>query len=117
MMLRQLDSIRSALEAQGVTVYLPAQHEGLCLSPYVVLQPLGEERNGRKRTGRAFVRLHFLVPLRDFSKMETLLQKAQPALKALERGGHIRRGSLGTAVVDEGFRAHCCRLDCEILFD
>lgn len=115
--MRSVATIKTALEAQNIAVFMPGEHPGVCLSPYCVIQPMNEMRIGRHSHGTGIIRLHLYAPVGRFDKLDALWQKADEVLTALSDKGDIRyTGERGTCLIDDAFRAVTCFADVTVQF-
>lgn len=97
--------IYNKLKSLGWDVYSPAQHEGECISPYVVIKigTLGQI-NGFSST-RYLYDLMLYVPKNMYSELEGLVEKLKSDMKSLEpmiMPMHFQTASF----YDDGIKAH-----------
>lgn len=71
------------LTEKGFSVYSPGQHQGECLSPYVVVKDMGGSRFGDFTSMRHLYDLMCYVPQDNFSELEPFVQKVKTAMLSL----------------------------------
>lgn len=71
------------LKSQGVDVYSPAQHEGECISPYVVVKMLSNNQVGRFSSSQAQYDVLIYIPKNQYSQLEDYVQKIKDLMKGL----------------------------------
>lgn len=71
------------LTEKGFSVYSPGQHQGECLSPYVVVKDMGGSRFGGFTSMRHLYDLMCYVPQDNFSELEPFVQKVKTAMLSL----------------------------------
>ncbi len=100
------ENIRTALRAAGIAVLAPAAAQGVCLSPYTVVQHMGTYRYAQSnRLTYTLWSVHCYVPLSDYEALGVLVERVRAALAAL--APDLRpTGSEGVHIVNDKFRAH-----------
>lgn len=68
----------------GVDVYAPAQHEGECIAPYVVIKDAGTNRYNNLSTTRTLYDVMCYVPKDKFTYLEQYVKKIKDILRGLE---------------------------------
>ncbi len=115
--MRQLKQCIDALRKGGLTVYTPASHDGVCASPYCVVQYLGSVLHSSAGTGIDMLRIHIYAPIGRFFLIEEMREKTEKAMRPLIESGAVRPcESVGACVVDDTFKAHSCYLDYRVQF-
>lgn len=71
------------LKNDGFDVYSPGQHEGECLSPYVVVKDAGTTRFGGFSSHKALYEVLCYVPKDTFSQLEPFVQKVKTSMKKM----------------------------------
>lgn len=113
--MRQLRQCIDALKDGGLTVYLPAVREGVCTSPYCVVQPLGSFPSGG--TGYSLLRIHIYAPAGRFAVLEEQKRKAENAMKPLVESGAVRPcEGVSACAVDDTFKAYAVYLDYRVQY-
>lgn len=76
--------IYSHLKSKGFDVYAPAQHEGECVSKYIVVKvgTTQAESNGFSSTARQYDIMMY-VPRDEYSKLEPFVESVKEAMKEL----------------------------------
>lgn len=117
MSIRKLETVITALENAGIPAYYPGQHEGICTSPYCVVQSMGSFPEAGRGPGYEIIRIHLYVPVGRFSLLETLIEQVESALSGPVGQGQLRPyEEVGACLIEEAFRAHTCYLDCRVQY-
>ncbi len=115
--MKQLRECVNALKAGGLTVHMPASHEGVCMSPYCVVQYLGAYPNSGAGTGEQVLRIHLYAPIGQFFLVKELKDRAEAALQPLVESGSLRPcEGVGVCNVNDTFKAHACYLDYRVQY-
>ncbi len=115
--MKQLRQCVNALKEGGLSVYMPSSHEGVCTSPYCVVQFLGSYPRSGMGTGYDVLRVHLYVPIGRFALMEELLKKAENAMLPLIESSAVRPcEGIGACTVDDTYKAHACCLDYRVMY-
>ncbi len=115
--MKQLKQCINALKNGGLDVYPPAFYEGICTSPYCVVQYLGSFPQSGPGTGYDLLRVHLYAPVGQFSLMQELKRKAEKAMDTLIKNGAVRPcEGVGACIVDDTYKAHACYLDYRVQF-
>lgn len=111
--MEQWQIIYQALARAGLEVYAPGGHEGICLSPYCVVQPTGGEiPSGSRRCGRAAYRIFLVVPCESPAAMDSLANSASEALSGLVGSGTLQLAAPRSPMMpDDGFQALISYID------
>lgn len=70
-----------ALKQSGIAVFSPAQKQGKCVSPYVVLYDAGQSTGRSKKTAHAYLEAAIYVPLGRYSMLDTVKKQVAVALR------------------------------------
>lgn len=96
-----------ALKQSGIAVFSPAQKQGKCVSPYVVLYDAGQAAGRSQKTAHAYLTAAVHVPLGRYSMLSTVKKQVAAAL----RTAHITRTGEEDAVsIDEDASAAVLRM-------
>lgn len=115
--MRQLRRCIEALKEGGVEVYTPAHHEGVCTSPYCVVQYIGSVPGSPAGTGYDLLRINLYAPIGRFFLMEELKKKAEDAMAVLIKSGSVRPcEGVGACTVNDTYKAHVCYLDYRVQY-
>lgn len=76
--------IYNHLKASGFDVYSPAQHEGECLSKYIVVKLLGSSRISYFSSVSQQYDILIYVPRTEYSEIEDFVASVKQAMKKLE---------------------------------
>ena len=116
--MEQWQIIYGALADAGIEVYAPGGHEGICLSPYCVVQPTGATiRGGVLRCGHASYRVYLVVPCEAPASMDALAEQVGEALTGLVRSGTLRLAAPRSPMVpDSGFMALISYIDYDCFY-
>jgi hypothetical protein len=76
--------IYSNLADNGIDVYSPAQHEGECTSPYVVVKDAGVTRYQQFSSVQALYDIMCYVPKNRFTELEKYVGRVKEIMKRLE---------------------------------
>lgn len=68
------------LVKEGFDAYSPGQHEGECITPYVVIKDAGATQYGNFSSTRNLYDIMCYVPKEQFSQLEPFVQKLQVAM-------------------------------------
>lgn len=98
--------IINRLSGDGLDVALPGYRNGVCSSPYVVVQKSGTYRYAQSPAlGYTLFTVHCYVPLYSYEQLDTLIRRVKSALKALEPD--LRPvGNEGIFTINDSFKAH-----------
>lgn len=96
-----------ALKSSGIQVYSPAQKQGKCTSPYVVLYDAGQAAGHAKKTAHAYLEAAVHVPLGRYSLLDTVKKQVAAALR-LENLS--RTGQESAVTIDEDTNAVVLRM-------
>lgn len=107
--------IYSALNNAGLKVYPSGGHNGICMSPYCVVQQAGTYTAGDDKPGRNSYTgyyVHAYAPLGNYLKLPELLDSVRSALNNLE-DEHIVyfTGFESIHQIDDKFAAHTAYLE------
>ena len=115
--MRQLRECVNALSQSGLTVYMPALHEGVCTAPYCVVQYMGSTPESSIGTGYDVLRVHIYAPVGRFALVDELLKKAEKAMEPLVKSGAVRPcEGIGACTVDDTYKAYACHLDYRVQY-
>lgn len=104
-------AIIAALRSAGLDAYLPGGHEGLCTSPYCVVQQLSGMRLGG-RGGCAHYRVHLFVPCTGGVGMDAFAARVLESLRELVGSGRISlEEPRGAVLTDDSRRALSSHID------
>lgn len=93
------------LDAKGIKVYSPGQHEGECTEPYVVVKDDGASRFGNYSSTQNLYSFLCYVPRNMFSQLEPFVDEIESLLGQLYpmlRSVHYRTPSF----YDDSVKAH-----------
>lgn len=76
--------IYSHLAESGFEVYTPAQKEGECKAPYIVVKDAGTTQYNQFSTTRTLYDVMCYVPKNQFTKLEEYVSKVKESMKGLE---------------------------------
>lgn len=76
--------IYKTLQVAGFDVYSPGQHEGECLSPYVVVKDDGLQEMVGLSSNQQFFDILCYVPAEQYSTLSVFVAQVENALKTLE---------------------------------
>lgn len=103
-MSRWIDIYRH-LKSAGFDVYSPGQHEGECLSPYVVVKDAGASRVGEFSSTKNLYDILCYVPKDQFSQLEGFVSRVEGSMSGLFpmiRPAHYKTASF----YDDTVRGH-----------
>ncbi len=111
--MEQWQIIYSALAKSGIEVYAPGGHEGICLAPYCVVQPLGGTiREGSRSCGQATYRIYLVVPCEAPAVMSRLAERVHNALSGLVGASTLQLAAPRSPMMtDNGFQALISYID------
>ncbi len=113
--MRQLRQCVEALKKEGLTVYMPAMHEGICTAPYCVVQPFGSHPSGA--TGYSLLRIHIYAPTGRFLTLAEQKRMAEKAMKPLVESGAVRPcENISSCTVDDTYKAYTVYLDYRVQY-
>ena len=93
------------LKKNGIDVYSPAQHQGECLSKYVVIKVSSASQYNQFSTTRNLYDLMLYVPKDEYSKLEDFIGRVKSLMKELSP--MIRPMNFQTAsYYDDGVKGH-----------
>ncbi len=96
---------------------MPASHDGICTSPYCVVQYLGAYPDSGAVTGAEVIRIHLYAPVGRFSALCELKHKAEEALSFLVAEGALRPcEGVGACTVNDIYKAYACYLDYRVQY-
>ena len=105
------ERIIKTLRSGGIRAFYPGAHEGICLSPYCVVQ-LHSGSLTTPKGGYVRYRVHLYVPAAYPEKREILAEAVRDALMPMEAAGSLKLAEpRGTTVVDDICKAACSRID------
>lgn len=98
--------ITDALSRADIDVALPGARQGVCVSPYAVVQKTGTYRYASSpRLGYTVITVHCYVPLGCYGQLDILIGRVKAALRTLSPD--LRpSGSEGIHLINDHFRAH-----------
>lgn len=96
-----------ALKKGGIAVFSPAQKQGKCTSPYVVLYDAGQTVGRAKKTAHAYLEAAVYVPLGRYSMLDTMKKRVAAALRAARIA---RTGEEDAVAIDEDANAAVLRM-------
>lgn len=97
--------IISTLQAAGLRAFPPAAHEGLCLWPYCVVQPLSGTLLS-PRGGFVRYRVHMYVPAQSPDRLDGFALAVREAMRpCLEEGWLSLAQPCSTHSVSDAYRA------------
>ncbi len=103
--------IIAQLRKAGISAYYPGVHEGICISPYCVVQ-LHSSSLSTARGGYVRYRVHLYVPAASPDHLDDLAGSVRGALLPMERAGSLRLANpRGATVTDDAYRAACSCID------
>ena len=76
--------IYNHLKGAGIDVFSPGQHQGDCLSPYVVVKYAGSARFKQYSSTQAFYELLCYIPANQYSILEEYLDQVRTAMRGLQ---------------------------------
>lgn len=79
----QWQNIYRQLKANKIDVYAPGQHQGECISPYVVLKDAGLNPLSNFSSSQALYDVMCYVPEGQFSTLEPYVEQVKEAMKGL----------------------------------
>lgn len=71
------------LKDAGIDVYTPSQHEGDCVSPYVVISPQGSNRFNEYSTEVINIDVLCYVPMNKFSMLDPFVNEVKGILEGI----------------------------------
>lgn len=115
--MKQIMSCVNALKEEGVAVYMPSVYEGICTSPYCVVQFLGSYPISGAGIGWDVLRVHIYAPIGRHFLLQELKEKVENALAPLVEKGSLRPcEAVGACRVDDTYKAYACYLDYRIQY-
>lgn len=98
--------IQKVLLAAGIDVRSPAAKQGVCTSPYVVVQNMGTYRYAQSnRLAYTLISVHCYVPMVNYDGLGKLVRRVGTVLEELEPD--LRpTGSKGVHTINDKFKAH-----------
>ena len=98
--------VKNALYAAGLDVWYPAAKQGVCLTPYVVVQNMGTFPYAQSsRLMYTLLSIHCYVPLGNYDGLKILVGRVRDALAPLMPD--LRPvGNESVHTVNDTFRAH-----------
>ena len=79
----QWKAIYKQLKADGIDVYSPGQHQGDCVSPYVVVKDAGVSPTLSFSSSQALYDVMCYVPQMKFSSLEPYVETVKESVKKL----------------------------------
>lgn len=100
------ENIQDALSAAGIEVRYPGIKQGICTSPYAVIQDLGTYPYAESnRLGYTVVGVHCYAPLNQYPELYRLIKRVKSALETL--APDLRpTGNESNHTINNDFRAH-----------
>ncbi|MBQ9901073.1 MAG: hypothetical protein IJM51_01615 [Clostridia bacterium] len=99
------DIVNRLLDA-GIDVAMPGTKQGICTSPYAVVQNAGTFRYAQSdRLGYTLITVHCYVPLYNYEQLDTLLQSVRSSLDALYPDLRFA-GNEGAHIINDHFKAN-----------
>ena len=100
-----LDIVNTLTDA-GIDVAFPGARQGVCASPYAVVQDSGTYRYAQSsRLGYTLITVHCYVPLYAYEQLGILIEKVKTALCTLEPD--LRpAGNESVHLINDHFRAN-----------
>ena len=78
--------IYKTLKSAGFDVYSPAQHEGECITPYIVIAVSSVAAIGNFSSTQNLYDLMLYIPRDSYSMLEDYTESVKQAMKSLEPG-------------------------------
>lgn len=104
-------AIINRLREAGIRAFLPGAHEGICVSPYCVVQ-LYSGTLSTPRGGYARYRVHIFAPAAQPELLEPLADDVRAALLSLEQDGSFQLAQpRGATVTEDAYRAVSSYID------
>ena len=98
--------IVNTLCGSGIDVALPGARQGICTSPYVVVQNTGTYRYAQSAgLGYTLITVHCYAPLYGYEQLDRLIQSVRSALDSLRPDLRFAGGE-GIHMINDKFRAH-----------
>ena len=79
----QWQNIYRQLKSDGLAVYSPGQHQGDCVSPYVVVKDSGVNPLSSFSSTQALYDVMCYVPQAEFSTLEPYVERVKASMKKL----------------------------------
>ena len=103
----RIQDIYMHLKNKGFDVYFPAQHQGECISPYVVVKGDSDVQFQRFSTTSHYYDLLCYVPKDNYSTLYPFVDSVKAAMKELETKIMIRPAYYDTSsYYDEAIKGH-----------
>ena len=100
------EDIYNHLKSKGFEVYSPGQHEGECLSNYIVVKFDGTSNINNVSSRRDLYAILCYVPKDRYSELDKLVQQAREAMKELKPLFMQYDEQQSISSFDEAARAH-----------
>ena len=97
----RIRDIYTVLKENNIDVYLQGQHQGHCLSPYVVLRSLGESKLVSYSSTITTVEIMCYVPIDNPSQMDLFVNLVKEVLKQLRPMLKNAYNDIGDYIDDE----------------
>lgn len=100
------NDIMTALAGAGIAVQYPGAKQGVCTSPYVVVQDFGTYPYAQStHLGYTLIEVHCFVPVGNYPALPLLISQVKAALAPL--AADLRpTGGEGTHDINDTFKAH-----------
>lgn len=100
-----IKQIFDVLSNNGFNVFLPSQHKGECIEPYVVVKLDGSVKDVSVSSERLIYTFMVYVPFNHYSILETMIFEIKKVLKTLYPA-IMYAGNESTSYYDEEVNAH-----------
>lgn len=101
----QWKTIYTHLKEDGFDVYSPGQHQGECISPYVVVKDMGTSKFGNFSSTKSLYDILCYVPRDQFSQLEPFVGELEDSMNKLYpaiRSAHYKTPSF----YDDAVKGH-----------
>ena len=100
------NDILETLSTAGIEVHYPSSKQGVCNSPYVVVQNFGTYDYAQsRRLGYTLIEVHCYVPVNQYQQLDSFISSVKAALAPLTLD--LRpTGNEGIPDINDTFRAH-----------